>query len=363
MNLIYVCVFYQDSYIHLLSMLLHSLYARSNIDSSNTEFLICTSAAFRPILEDMLTNYPLSVNYYIFNANTLFEAGCSRLLIFQYPHIQKYDNILYLDTDILINSDISQLFELPLLPDKLYALEEGTIDSDLWGGQFFDFSKYDRNTPAFTSGILLFRNSLGIRQLFESIITHIYIYIYQQGNNIPVCLDQPFIIYNAISQNKYDNQVLKSYVENNPSNVTPSIVVYHFPGGPGNYSSKVEKMKSFFGAIHHYWNSTHRIKIMQYGEDGFGHQLEGTLRLISLDLNKHAEYQYDMLRSYTYEHDNSNAELLKQYMSHALSILSGKPMQEKPTTQYHLIHSELRDFNEIKMTDIYYSKSVYLYDA
>ena len=63
---------------------------------------------------------------------------------------------------------------------------------------------------------------------------------------IPAMYEQPFIVYNAISQNKYDNQLLKEYAENNPLIVDPKKIIYHFPGGPGNYKSKYEKMSSFW---------------------------------------------------------------------------------------------------------------------
>jgi FkbM family methyltransferase len=97
---------------------------------------------------------------------------------------------------------------------------------------------------AFTSGIILFRNSDCIKVLFDTIKAHATDYI--KYNAIPICLDQPFIVYNAISQNKYDNQLLKLYAENNPSIANEEKIIYHFPGGPGHYDSKVAKMANFW---------------------------------------------------------------------------------------------------------------------
>lgn len=57
-------------------------------------------------------------------------------------------------------------------------------------------------------------------------------YFYIKNNHIPICLDQPFIVYNAIFQNKYDNQIMKSYVENNPFGVSPKIIVIIFQAVP-----------------------------------------------------------------------------------------------------------------------------------
>ena len=72
----------------------------------------------------------------------------------------------------------------------------------------------DPNTPAFTSGILLFRNSYSIKQLFQTILDHAALHIIEE-KPMPRLLDQPFIVYNAVVQRKYDNQILKLYAENN----------------------------------------------------------------------------------------------------------------------------------------------------
>jgi hypothetical protein len=196
-----------------------------------------------------MRSFKLPILYYLLDLHTLFEAGCSRLNIFNYTDIHKYHTILYLDTDILVNSDINTLLNLEISSEKIYALEEGVISDDYWGSLFFDFSKYDRNTTAFTSGILLFKNSDCMKLLFDTINSHISDFIYDKKNPIPVCLDQPFIVYNAVSQKKYDNQLIKSYVENNPSILSLEKIVYHFPGGPGFYDSKYSKMLGFWRLI------------------------------------------------------------------------------------------------------------------
>jgi lipopolysaccharide biosynthesis glycosyltransferase len=241
-------VFHQENYINLLKLLVTSISVKANL-KNDTDILIVTSPSFQPLIQKELENFDLPLQYYILDLHTLFEAGYARLNIFKYDSIAKYDTILYLDTDILINSDINVLLNLDISSEKVYALEEGTISHDFYGGMFFDFSKYDTNTTAFTSGILFFRNSECVKVLFESIQAHIVDYIDNKKNSVPKCLDQPFIVYNAISQNKYDNQLLKKYVENNPSGVSVGKIVYHFPGGPGAYDSKILKMTDFWEKI------------------------------------------------------------------------------------------------------------------
>lgn len=239
MNLIYICVFYQESYIQLLKLLITSIHKNSN----KTDILIMTSPAFQPIIEKEISCFDLSIKYYIFNVRTLFETGCARYNIFNYEKIYMYNKILYLDTDVLVNSDLNILFNQDISPDKLYALEEGTIGHEYWGSQFFD-SKINRNISAFSSGVLYFMNSITIKNLFNRTKSHIT--KYSKGHPVPECLDQPFIVYNAISQNKYDNQMMKLYVKNNPSIHSSAQIIYHFPGGVGHFTSKYDKMTEFW---------------------------------------------------------------------------------------------------------------------
>jgi len=247
MNLIFICVFHKKSYINLLEILIRSISVKGNINKHTTEILITTSPSFQPIIQKVLESFDLPLYYYLLDLHTIYDAACARLNIFKYENISKYDTILYLDTDILVNSDVNILFNLEISSEKIYALQEGKIFQHMaWGSNFFDIRKYNSNTTAFTSGILLFRNSECMRMLFDTIQNHIIDYIYNKKNSWPSCFDQPFIVYNAISHNKYDNQVLIKYVENNPSVVRSEKIVYHFPGGVGNYDSKYSKMKIFW---------------------------------------------------------------------------------------------------------------------
>jgi len=249
MNLIYICVFHQTSYINLLKLLICSISKKT----TNIHILISTSPTFHINIEKELSSFNLVIMYQILDLNTLMEASSSKLNIFQYKNIDLYTKILYLDTDILINGDLHSIFNLDTSPNKLYALEEGTISNAFWGAQFFKSSKINKNLTAFSAGVLYFHNSISMKSLFKDINKHMETHIEKSKISklykMPLMHEQPFIVYNAINQNKYDNQLFKKYVENNPINVDPSKIIYHFPGGPGNYISKYEKMTSFWKKI------------------------------------------------------------------------------------------------------------------
>jgi len=268
MNLIYTCVFHQENYINLLKLLISSLIKRGNFNHLTTEILIITSAAFQSIIHQELSCFNLQIKYYILELNTLFEANCARLNIFNYENINNYDKILFLNTDVLINNDINILFDIEIT-NKLYALEEGYIGHELWGAQFFDFSKYDMNQSAFTTGILYFRNETIIKNLFETINLHIVDYIYKNSNDIPICLEQPFIVYNTIVSNNYDNILMKNYSISNPNSVSSGKIFYQFPGGQCNYYSKYDKMSKFIEKMSLFWEMKDNISFITLTNSGY----------------------------------------------------------------------------------------------
>uniref|UniRef100_A0A6C0I6Q5 Methyltransferase domain-containing protein n=1 Tax=viral metagenome TaxID=1070528 RepID=A0A6C0I6Q5_9ZZZZ len=251
MNLIYACVFYQESYITLLELLIKSIAIKGWINKSSTDILVFTSPSFIEKIKATLLPFDLPLKFCVLDINTLMESSCCKLRIFDYEHIELYEKILYLDTDVLINNDLNRLFDIQIRNDKLYALEEGDINHEFWGAQFFDYSKYDRNKKAFSAGVFYFMNSPDMKGLFTDVRNHIQKYIDVDKNCVPVCLDQPFLVYNSFISNKYDNQMMKLYLENNPKSVD-SKIIYHFPGAPGHYSSKHSKMTAFWDKITQY---------------------------------------------------------------------------------------------------------------
>jgi len=243
-----MCVFHQESYINLLKLLVTSISVKGNIDKNTTDILIITSPIFQPIIQTKLAGIDLPIRYHILNLHTMMEASCCKLKIFQYNEVDKYEKILYLDTDVLINSNINKLFDIEINPEKLHALEEGEIGDWHWGSQFFDFAKFDKNTHGFSAGVFYFMNSAAIKQLFEDTRIHIANFLLTNAK-IPTCLDQPFLVYNSFMQDKYDNQLMKRYLENNPTSVSNEKIIYHFPGRPGSYLDKFQKMNVFWNII------------------------------------------------------------------------------------------------------------------
>jgi hypothetical protein len=237
-TLIYSCIFFNENYINLIDLLLKSYKLFGN-PSDDIDYLIICNPQFKEKIQKIFYNLNINGKIWCIDLKTKFEAGYSRLKIFDYPDINLYEKILYLDADILITNSINNILDFQL-ENKLYTLQEGNTNHPFWGSQFFDKNP---NCTAFTSGILLFNNNIIIKDLFSQILLHIHDHI-NSMIPIPECLDQPFIIYHAVKSNLYDNQKLITIVINNPTNFNNETIC-HFPGGPGHFESKMIKMSRF----------------------------------------------------------------------------------------------------------------------
>jgi hypothetical protein len=158
---------------------------------------------------------------------------------------------MYLDTDILIQSDIMTVFDC-LKEDKLYARQEYDIAGTGHGALFFDFKQLPPTTPSLNTGTLLFRNSHTIRQIFHDIKEHMA--NLRQLNSIwPDCMDQSFIAYHFIKNSACDLVALGDLVclaEHTFPPVKPSsVVIAHFIWPIGNPAHKLARMKTHFARL------------------------------------------------------------------------------------------------------------------
>lgn len=257
-NLIYSCVFYNKDYLNLLRLLVISYKLYGNPDK-NTEYLIMCNNEFEDKVNDIFKEVGMKCNIWCVDLTTIIEATYSRLMIFNYSKIDEYNKILYLDTDIIISNNISNILDIEL-DDKLYVLEEGNTSGMFWGSSLFK-NEINPRRSAFTSAILLFKNISQIKQLFSDIVSHIEQHI---SNKIKISFfDQPFIVYHAVINKIYDNKKLKNICVNR--NCFGKILPYnneticHFPGQPGYYEKKMGSMRNFLKNIIFIFNRDEKI--------------------------------------------------------------------------------------------------------
>ena len=252
-----MCVFHNEEYLQLLIMLLNSILLYGNINFS-THLLIYTTTNFQQKIRQCLQNslyFPMNnANYLTFiskiyfqindNYTTLNDACKSRLDIFEFPITKSYSKILYMDVDCVVQKSIAAMFDI-LKKDIVYAVQEGSIDNDMWGKTLFgcEIDQYEDKT-AFSSGIMLFKNTEKIKKLFE--ITK-YDMITRKG--LDTFYDQPYIVYNLKKFRSVDNKQLLTYINNNNDNSFDNKIIIHFYGDVGVFLHKYNNMKKLMNEL------------------------------------------------------------------------------------------------------------------
>ena len=262
MKCIFCCVFNQEKYVDMFFLLLESIFIYGNMDD-DTHILVYTSTIFMNKIKESHLFNDKKIKFKINDTYDNIEKACkARLDLFNLPSIENYDKILYLDTDILVKDDINKVFNV-CEKDILYVLEEGNLKEEIsyWGKYLFSNEEINNyaDTSAFTSGILLFNNCEKIKNLFEVINKDIV-----KRPHITVCIDQPYIVYNAFKHNAFDNKILKNLVVNNDKNIHSDKVIHHFPGGPGVYQHKIDAMNVFLNDLKEFTINNNINKTKKY---------------------------------------------------------------------------------------------------
>lgn len=107
-----------------------------------------------------------------------------------------------------------------------------------------------------------------------------------------------------------------------------------------------------------------KVKIYQGGYDGFGHQFEGTLRLLSLAINEKAIYMYDYKKTFKFDHTPRDSDILMNYIQEGLKYLKSLDtsyMSLPIDLSYNILNGDNRSFDEIAIRDTV--NCIYLYDG
>jgi hypothetical protein len=252
-NLVYMTVFRNAGYIDLLALLLKTLKIKGCLNNETTDILLVTHPSMNDAIGEKVVPLDLRLHLWYIDLHELIDAARSRLLIFDYPQIHKYDKILYLDTDILINSDINRILDIPIQKDILYAGAEMTLDSPYHGGWLYGngYPSVHMCQPAFSSGILFFRNSQKVKDMFYATNVLIHDEIVVKKKEPPSCLDQPYIVFNAAIRHMYNTTTITRFISAGRDHnvVNEDIVIYHFAGNIGHSNSKKEWMDGFIDKI------------------------------------------------------------------------------------------------------------------
>lgn len=174
-NLVYFSVGGNTSYSDMLQVCLHAIISRK---TSDFDFLfICppdwanTISTFPELANQTIHFLPINMS------SDGVRVALNRMRVFDFDGIDEYQNILYLDTDILVLDDIDGLFTAAL-PNKLMTAynEKITMNahkSFFHGLEFISTETLtlinDNNQQPFNSGQYLFKNSDQMKAHFDNV--------------------------------------------------------------------------------------------------------------------------------------------------------------------------------------------------
>lgn len=255
-----------------------------------------------------------------------------------YNNLLNHDFVCITDGDIVYENNTMFDYLLNNIGDNdMLCQSEGIYNNDLCSG--FMFVKSNELTISLFNpkNVEKYRNTVG------------------WGDQIYVNLIKYNIKYKKLPLSLFPTG---QYYYTYSSNLKPYLIHFNWIVGHEKKNKMIKYNK---------WYVEPKIRIIQYGTDGFGHQMEGMLRLLSLSINNKAIYQYNYNKIYQYEHNNFDIEELKKYCVKALNYLSNDDEIENTIDVDENIYSikmkENRTFDEIKANDENWKNTIYFYDG
>lgn len=240
-NLIFITTFLKKEYGDMCLLLLESIKTYYNNDSF--ELYIFVDKFTTHIIQtyiDNNTNIKFEVKLIQCNINNVVIASSFRMFIFDYIDNTKFNKILYLDTDILINNSLECIFNINI-DNKVHVVKEGGyIAYHCLYHTKEEFEKFKTN-DCFSSGILLFDNTL--KEYIEN-VKQFFLNGIKSNIQIGCCMDQPFFNLMAHRMNCSNNTQLGQYTKCNATDISTQVIT-HFAGNVGDHESKLSKMNTF----------------------------------------------------------------------------------------------------------------------
>lgn len=249
-NLIYFVVGGDPSYIQLTRFCIHSLTQFNDLVQDNIDILVICDERYSHVV---LRELPFVKIHICGNNDSPMKVSMRKLEVFSYPHIHNYNNILYLDSDIVIISSLRRLWSLQLDDDIIYVKKE---DSFSWQENYFhglklytdeQIKEFTRDAVVpFNAGQFLFRNSVAMKEHFDNILRLIADW---KGDYF---FEQSFMNHYFLINNKYNNSALENYIEFVMNKNTNEIVtkrevsILHFANCGVPHPVKLHHMKDAY---------------------------------------------------------------------------------------------------------------------
>ncbi len=242
--------FHTKPYLQRFEIFLKSILLFS--DSYDYDILILCSKNAKESLQKMdIIKLFNNIKYLVIeDSQDLYHALLSKCDIANYKDILKYEKVLYIDCDIIIQCNLNDIFNnAPLKQNLLYAPAEGTITGRHWYLNSYTESNIERlekqGTKSFNSGEFMFIPTKKFLQHFKN--------VKKLGENFKGkkhFYDQSFFNYyfniHNLSCTDYMTDIVKMFPENDK--FYPNKCILHF-AGIGRYMKKAKIMQNYLNKL------------------------------------------------------------------------------------------------------------------
>ena len=241
--LVYTCCFHQEIYTDVVLYLINSFKKTG----SAVDFLVYTTGEFKTIIQSKCADLSgvkfFEKNFY----KSMNQARISKMDIFDYPEIENYEKVIYIDADSIFVKDPAPMFD-SIQDDLVYVYGEGNIlcDAEYWGRSLFlkENAEYP-DREGISSFIMGFKTIPAIKKLFIKTKQAFYLDMYQNKLKF---YDQPFLNFFFIHNNMCNSHTFKAFVKSRESAevaLQNGLFAVHFAGCPGHGYVKLELLKEF----------------------------------------------------------------------------------------------------------------------
>jgi Methyltransferase domain/Glycosyl transferase family 8 len=247
-NLVYYTIGRSRNYLPLLKMSIESLRMHTpQIDI----VILCDES----LIEECSKIIPDVTLLVMPDSKSPEDASMHKLQIFDYPDIWKYQAVIFIDSDILVCTDINQLLEGCVKDDVLYVGTEKE-SFDLHKSIYYSLCNYTdeelarfekENIYAMNAGCFAFRPSAVMEMHFSNIIDMI------DNHTGDFFYEQSFLnaYFNRLAKSVTDRSLLSSDVYKLFPAPTDEYEgrLLHFCGNPGEADGKLQRMWAMWDRI------------------------------------------------------------------------------------------------------------------
>jgi hypothetical protein len=253
MNLLYFCIF-QQSELRALRLFFSTLIKRGQLNTNLTRILALTSNNLIAQVKTIMADFNVPYDYYIPEIDSA-DSDEARLHVHMSPLFNIYQKVLFLDTRVLINGKLKDIFNLSIKPGEIYSIPYGKIGDYKFGAPLFEFTDYDRTESAFYTGVMYFVNDDSIRKLFEDVLS-----LSTKALSLPAKSGcrvlretysvTPFLVYTAICQTRVNTQQLSTIIKIHTDTLEApekDVLAYCFiPGTTDTHQTMLSLWKKMF---------------------------------------------------------------------------------------------------------------------